>query len=500
MNDWSYVERWSTHGKFVSHEAWMESYFRYRGKVCGHLNSSVLLFIENGRATYYYDQHDMNESAKTGEMFYLDDQGARDEYEIGGDKACEAYLELCQRIALEGSRCVEQSTLIESLIEYFERHVAVLGYYKLSSEEFCSLVETKIELHLRQLRAYTPEMFQVMTAPDSGDLAVAREREEWLSILRAAQVKGASSSQVSEQIEAHTRKYGFLGAAGGTPQGWSRQFFMDRLRLAESKGLRDSIASVDRQIRVDTERLKGRDDLIASWRLPEWLINAGKALRSSARMRMRIRECFTQCAFLSNPMFQYVYQVARRKVGFSQVGVEVLRQLSLREMIDILNGNGGPDIDLLVARYRSCVYGFQSEKRIWQWDPIESGKMRDEFLGRRRTEGPIKGRVAHRGPTVAGRARVMAPGAHTATKQKIASEMVEGEILVTGMTHPNIIVACEKAGAIVTDQGGVTCHAAIVSRELDVPCIIGTGVATRRIATGDLLRVDTVEGTVTVES
>jgi len=55
-----------------------------------------------------------------------------------------------------------------------------------------------------------------------------------------------------------------------------------------------------------------------------------------------------------------------------------------------------------------------------------------------------------------------------------------------------------RAGAIVTDEGGVACHAAIICRELKIPTLIGTGRATRSIKTGDLLEVDATRGMVRV--
>lgn len=66
----------------------------------------------------------------------------------------------------------------------------------------------------------------------------------------------------------------------------------------------------------------------------------------------------------------------------------------------------------------------------------------------------------------------------------------EGDILVTGMTLPNFLVAMRKAAAIVTNDGGVTCHAAIVSRELGKPCVIGTKIATEVLEDGDVVEVD----------
>ncbi|HTP56315.1 MAG TPA: phosphoenolpyruvate synthase [Thermoplasmata archaeon] len=71
-----------------------------------------------------------------------------------------------------------------------------------------------------------------------------------------------------------------------------------------------------------------------------------------------------------------------------------------------------------------------------------------------------------------------------------------GEVLVTTMTTPDMVPAMSRAAAIVTDEGGMTCHAAIVSRELGVPCVVGTREATRTIADGAEVTVDGKTGAV----
>ncbi|MCS7278524.1 MAG: phosphoenolpyruvate synthase [Thermodesulfobacteriaceae bacterium] len=73
-------------------------------------------------------------------------------------------------------------------------------------------------------------------------------------------------------------------------------------------------------------------------------------------------------------------------------------------------------------------------------------------------------------------------------------EFQEGEVLVTEMTDPDWEPIMKKASAIVTDRGGRTCHAAIVSRELGIPCIVGTEVATELIRTGQDLTIDCSQG------
>jgi len=76
------------------------------------------------------------------------------------------------------------------------------------------------------------------------------------------------------------------------------------------------------------------------------------------------------------------------------------------------------------------------------------------------------------------------------------SSFQPNEILVTIMTTPEVVPAMKKAAAIVTDEGGLTCHAAIVSRELNVPCVVGTKFATKIFKNGDFIEVDAAKGIV----
>jgi phosphohistidine swiveling domain-containing protein len=76
------------------------------------------------------------------------------------------------------------------------------------------------------------------------------------------------------------------------------------------------------------------------------------------------------------------------------------------------------------------------------------------------------------------------------------SEFNEGEILITGMTRPEFLPLMKRAAGIVTDVGGMLCHAALVSRELKKPCIVGTNRATRFFKDGDLLELDADKGIV----
>lgn len=78
------------------------------------------------------------------------------------------------------------------------------------------------------------------------------------------------------------------------------------------------------------------------------------------------------------------------------------------------------------------------------------------------------------------------------------SKFKEGEILVTYMTTIEFTPVFRKASAVVTDEGGMSCHAAIISREFSLPCVVGTKIATRVIATGDEIEVDANRGIIKI--
>jgi len=103
----------------------------------------------------------------------------------------------------------------------------------------------------------------------------------------------------------------------------------------------------------------------------------------------------------------------------------------------------------------------------------------------------LKGTVAFDSGVVEGVARVI-------FDDKKTGELKVGEILVTTMTNPEFVPAMKRSLGIITNEGGILCHAAILSRELRKPCVIATKNATDAIHTGDLVRLDSVSGVIKI--
>ena len=147
---------------------------------------------------------------------------------------------------------------------------------------------------------------------------------------------------------------------------------------------------------------------------------------------------------------------------------------------------------IIKKRKQGMLWYFNSGK-LYKYEGLRAKAVAEKLVWshHKNQSAEIKGLVASKGKCK-GRAFV------TKDAKEANAKIVEGEILVTTMTLSDALPAMKRAGAIVTDDGGATCHAAIVSRELGKPCIVGTKFATSIIKNGDLIEVDAEYGVVRI--
>jgi len=172
----------------------------------------------------------------------------------------------------------------------------------------------------------------------------------------------------------------------------------------------------------------------------------------------------------------------------------------LNKTAEKLGLRGGVD-DIIFINWREILEGLDKEQTIEKLrDKIILRKECFEFLsidGETKWSSPsIKSSSTLKGATAC-------PGIYTGhvrliLNDKAMHDMLPGEVLVTTMTTPSLMLAIEKAGAIVTDEGGMLCHAAIVSREFNIPCLVGTQKATKIFRDGDFVEVDAEKGIVKI--
>ncbi len=162
------------------------------------------------------------------------------------------------------------------------------------------------------------------------------------------------------------------------------------------------------------------------------------------------------------------------------------------EILNLLKQNLPANLQLI--KERKTGYVMVSDilsTRIYSGGAVS--KFKERVNVKEKIEGKfdrISGQIAYSGK-VSGKVRVISSKADLL-------KVEDGEIIVTEMTTPDFVPALKKAKGIVTNEGGVTCHAAIIARELKKPCIIGTRIATQVLKNGDEVEVDAKNGIVKI--
>ena len=176
-------------------------------------------------------------------------------------------------------------------------------------------------------------------------------------------------------------------------------------------------------------------------------------------------------------------------IGYENVNKPCLSDDELKELV-----NYGLKIEKVYGSFQDIEWGFDRDTKklyILQSRPIttlKGGNAVEKEIKQKELKVLIKGLAASPGIS-AGKVKNVKDISEIARVEK-------GDILVTTMTNPDMVPAMKKVNAVVTEEGGRTCHAAIVSRELGIPCIVGAKGAIEKLKEGKEVTVDAKRGVV----
>ena len=269
-------------------------------------------------------------------------------------------------------------------------------------------------------------------------------------------------------------------------------FYKDSVKMIEKRVDKESLAKIYEKYLEYITLAMG--PFIAMYWIPNWLENDPvkkdkykNEIETALLYRKKTENLFPDGAILTDKILSKVS-------GQTQIEQKLMRVLSGEELIDYLRNNKNINLSELEKRVIGFVY---SKEGIVLTDNTEQSlKNAFEGLGYEYTPKvsiemkEIRGQSACKGNTK-GKGRVI-------MSKKDIGLLEQGEILVTSMTTPEYLPAMQKSSAFVTDEGGITCHAAIVARELGKPCIIGTKNATQILKNGDMVEVDADTGIVRI--
>ncbi len=182
-----------------------------------------------------------------------------------------------------------------------------------------------------------------------------------------------------------------------------------------------------------------------------------------------------------------------------QFGISVndLRYLMFQELLLLADGG---DVDQYQIRIKerkenpTIIYFKDNES----WKILSSAEREVVFQSLDRSLAYQHGQLIQGIVASIGKSKYFRGRVRCIFSSKEIGKIIPGEILVTPMTAPDYIMGMKTAGAIITDEGGLTCHAAVVARELGIPCIVGTQYASKALKDGDMVEIHGGRGIIRV--
>ena len=329
---------------------------------------------------------------------------------------------------------------------------------------------------------------KVATCPNYYPLAYS---EEPLDLLRIAK-KYKNNERIDELIDEHINKYSWIkGPLEMENMVYDKDDYIQRiLNLVE-----DNIdEKIDNIINVRKNIEQDYINILEQYNYNIRIVKLIKAIRDFIFLRTYTTE-------FSDHLF-FVGRTTILKEISNRINIQLsdLIMLEDKEIVDILNNNGKIS-DTIIDTLNQRKIGFAI---IWLNGNVQTlfgneSKLVQEEISKKfktsssneiNTNTMILGNIANKGK-VQGIAKVL-------NNYNDIYKVNRGDILVASMTTPDLISAMEKASGFITDEGGITCHAAILSREFDVPCIVGTVDATKKIHDGDLVELDAYNGRISI--
>ena len=190
-------------------------------------------------------------------------------------------------------------------------------------------------------------------------------------------------------------------------------------------------------------------------------------------------------------MGYYVFSVLDDFAKKKGLEYEDMAVLTIPEANRLILGDKKPDLEEISRRKKGGFWIYEKGREAQKYYGKKAEEMLQAATEIKEQEQELKGQIASTGgvKSVRGKIRIVI------NPEKDPFE--KGEILTTSMTRTDFLPLMRKAKAIITNEGGVACHAAIVSRELNIPCIVGTKNATRILKTNDKVNMDLKKGIIT---
>lgn len=467
-----------------------------------------------GKGCYvFYDKNQLSSGAKFKDVQTSIDRNPNfvEDFHRRTDEIFGAIFFKCINIDLENLSLLSKDELF-SMYQDFIRTIMVAPIItvQLWGIEACFDEHYKIlsflRKRLRELgKSRDYEMYKSTLSVNTGETVALTEQKNFYQVAIALSANRAVKKLFDQEdvatissnlmkfpfenliFEKHTKKYEWLNTEY-ISGGWSREKWLDLFKKAITADMSPTEKLNEIISRFDTSNA-ARKKLLAELKPPKDVMHAIDALAEFIAQRDWTKGYFTRALLAYNNLLDEIANrlgvIRADLLDYSYIelatAIERQKPISQKEIADRKKNGFAIVIKHGVFTLVTGKTDIQSIiKKEGVSEPFEKLINISEFKGLAASPGKITGR-----------ARVLEDAS-------MISDLQPGEILVTYMTTIEFIPAFRKAAAVITDEGGMSCHAAIISREFKLPCVVGTKVATRVVQTGDLLEVDASKGTIKI--
>jgi phosphohistidine swiveling domain-containing protein len=296
-------------------------------------------------------------------------------------------------------------------------------------------------------------------------------------VLKDKKVLDSKDEKLAKMIDEHLGRYQWFPCGYDNEIAWDKNHIMNELRDAVEEGdkfMARLKASTEYPKKLDKERA----ELIKKLSPPVEMLRMFDALSLFTYYKDHIRENQNRFHYETRPFLVKVSEA---------LGLKDLQCMELLpwDVIKLLKEGKKFEGDLTGYQNYALIYDGKFNVVVGE----EALKIHEAAAASETSEKEIKGVAASVGK-VRGYVKLVFRPRHYLGEKDI--------VLVAPMTNPDLVPALRNAVAVVTDEGGITCHAAIVSRELGIPCVVGTKNATKILKDGDLVEVDADNGIVKI--
>ncbi len=400
------------------------------------------------------------------------------------DKFIDVFFAFCKDLQKKNLSALSNAELKQILLNYQNFLNRTFIYFGTSSPQGTFMIEQKMRKILKEKIANEDtvnDYFISLCTPSEMDDTM-NERLDFLQLAEKKEI-----SQKDLEIYSQTYPALFFNT-------YSKKEVNEFLNYKLQEETGKSFAQEFERINNHLDQIKKKHSVIHTLMQNEELMTYSIILQKSGLYRYRLKHVWSGAEYLCLDM---IYELQKRiGIAFN----DFITTYFFSDIILFLDTNQKVSPEE-IQRRKKCMVLHYISPIVHRYSGQEALAYKDKLItekkeAREQREQNLKGVIANKGVVRANARVVNVKDLRSFSKDSAAFQ--KGEILVTTMTSPLMVPLIEKAAGIITDEGGICSHASVISREFNIPCIVGTKGASFVIKTGDLVELNANTGQISI--